>query len=91
MISINWILKGYYRFIFPNLQIKNNSLWFIVHMTLMSLTAMLTASAFLFALAGKGWKWTALPDEDASSKITFSHSIIGIFTISLTLLQVKKI
>ena len=94
LASIGVLLPRYYKNILPKRTLFNKKIWFAVHIILMSLTCLVSVVAFLFVLAALGWEWSALPQSEDSTllkkfkTIDFTHSIIGIVTIGLALIQV---
>ena len=62
-----------------------HEVWFIIHRTLMVSVSVLSLSGLLLILIEKNWSWIPI-----GLNIGFAHSITGILTISLSVLQVKK-
>ncbi len=60
-------------------------LWFIFHLPIMVLVALISIAAFLVILAEDGWSWAGLDDP-----VCFAHSIFGIVTIGIAHFQVNK-
>lgn len=81
--STGIIIARHFKFLFPTKKICDLKIWFVVHRPLMILVAVISIVAFIVILAYKEWSW--LDTEDA---VAFTHSIFGIVTIGLAVLQV---
>lgn len=76
------MLARYSRTMFLGYEIKSLEFWFASHRTLMQSVFVLTIAAFIVIFYKKEWNWV-----DSSDTVGFSHSIVGILTISLTAIQ----
>ena len=96
LASIGVLLPRYYKNILSERTLLKKKIWFAVHIFLMSSTCLISIVAFLFVLAALNWKWTELPQSEDSTllkqfkAVDFSHSIFGIVTIGLALIQVYE-
>ena len=59
--------------------------WFFLHRPIMILVTLITLTSFVVILADTNWKWVAASD---STSVKFTHSIFGIITVCLTIVQV---
>ncbi|CAF0757395.1 unnamed protein product [Brachionus calyciflorus] len=82
MSTLGVLFARYYKYIFPGVKLGGVQFWFTIHRSFMAGVCLLTLVAFGFIFAFKNWKWT-----DPSSRVNFMHSIFGIVTITLCLVQ----
>lgn len=61
----------------------NSEFWFNIHRPFMILVVLMSITAFIVILADLEWKWV-----ENSGSINFIHSIFGIVTIGLAIIQV---
>ena len=61
----------------------NVQFWFFIHRPLMISVPIVSIIAFLIILSQLRWGWV-----DSTEQPNFAHSIIGIITISFSVLQV---
>ena len=64
----------------------NVQFWFFIHRPLMISVPIVSIIAFLVILLQLKWTWV-----DSTNQTNYVHSIIGIITISFSVLQVLKI
>jgi hypothetical protein len=58
--------------------------WFNMHRWSMSLVPIISIVAFILILIDMDWTWMTLDDP-----VGFSHSIVGIIAVILSIIQVK--
>lgn len=73
----------YYRFLGG--EILKKPIWFQVHRALMLSVPVISIVSFLVILADVQWKWIS-----QTISLNFAHSIIGIITIGLSVIQVRQ-
>lgn len=78
------ILARYYKELLPNMNCFNIAFWFHIHRPFMILASLISVIAFFVILAYLDWTWTEQDDL-----VSFTHSIFGIATIGLSVLQVN--
>jgi presenilin-like A22 family membrane protease len=61
----------------------NVQFWFFIHRPLMISVPIISIASFIIILWGCNWSWI-----DNSEQLNFAHSIIGIITISFSVIQV---
>jgi hypothetical protein len=83
LASTGILIARYFKDLMPNTEIFGVKIWFIIHRPIMILVTAISITAFIVILAGLEWKWVS-PDD----KLEFTHSIFGIVTISVSILQV---
>ena len=67
----------------PENKFFGGQLWFAIHRPLMFSVTLISVAAFLIILADLDWNWVELSDP-----LSFAHSITGIATIFLSIIQV---
>lgn len=60
-------------------------LWFNIHRALMIFLPICSITAFIVILAELDWKWVEI-----STPVEFAHSIFGIVTIGISIIQVSE-
>ncbi len=70
----------------PETKYFNFEFWFLIHLILMIATPVLAFISFLVILSDLNWNWI-----DQTSSIDFAHSILGICTVSFSILQVNTL
>jgi hypothetical protein len=83
LASTGILIARYYKFLFPQIRINNVDFWFFVHQPVMFMVPILTIIGFIVVLAELKGKWISSED-----KVKFTHSIFGIVTLGLSVLQV---
>lgn len=78
-------LQGYFKFIFPKTMVFGLQFWFAIHRSVMYLVCIISVIGLGIIFTHKEWKWT-----DPFLKFNFAHSIFGILTVGLALIQVTK-
>jgi hypothetical protein len=81
--SIAIIIARYHKYLFPDTSVFGVKVWFFVHRLFMLITVALTIAGFVVIFWHMDWKWQTKID-----KTNFAHSITGIITIGLVLIQV---
>ena len=61
----------------------DKDVWFVLHVTMMTLVGIINLIAFLIILEASDWQWL-----DSSDPISFSHSIFGIIAFGLVYIQI---
>ena len=61
----------------------NVQFWFFIHKPLMISVPIVSIIAFIIILSQLKWTWV-----DSTDQLNFAHSIIGIITISFSVVQV---
>lgn len=87
---IAWVLLAttgilaarYYKYIFPDVKLCKIDFWFHIHRPLMILVPVISLISFIVILSQLNWNWVS-----SSSSIGLAHSIFGIFTITLSIIQ----
>lgn len=82
LASTGIVFARYYKFIFPDFKPFKLPVWFVVHRTFMMLVPIVTITGFIVILADQDWTWL-----DQSIALNFAHSIIGIITLSFSVIQ----
>lgn len=82
IINFKWLFR-YYKFIFPKVRWFDLQFWFNMHRPMMIMVPIASVVAFIIILSYLDWKWV-----EAEEKTAFAHSIFGIFTICLSIIQV---
>ncbi|CAF0806427.1 unnamed protein product [Brachionus calyciflorus] len=80
--TLGILFARYYKYLNSNKTYFGVQLWFVFHRSLMVSVTMLSLLGLLLILIAKNWKWTS-----SILKINFTHSIIGILTISFSVFQ----
>ncbi|RNA13986.1 ferric-chelate reductase 1 [Brachionus plicatilis] len=80
--TIGILFARYYKPIFPNVKSCGVQFWFIIHRPFMISVCLLSLIGFGFIFSYKNWTWTS-----QSSVKNFAHSIVGLITILLSLIQ----
>lgn len=75
---------GYYKYLLPEKMICNVQFWFVMHRSLMSSVPLLSIIGLFLILYAKDWTWVS-----SSVKINFAHSLTGIITIGISVIQVS--
>lgn len=78
------IYQGYMKLLFPKRKFFQLEFWFVAHRILMVSVVLFSIAGLLLILAFKDWKWVS-----TITKKEFAHSITGIITIALSVLQVR--
>ena len=60
-------------------------MWFIIHRPMMMSVPIISVAAFIVILWEANWQWISISD----STTFFAHSIFGIVTIGLSIIQVS--
>ena len=81
--STGILFARYYKYIFPSVKLMNVQFWFFIHRPLMISVPIISIIAFLIILSQLQWSWIV-----NTSQPNFAHSIIGIITISFSVIQV---
>ena len=92
LMVIAWILFAstgilvarYYKHLLPSKMYCGVKFWFVLHRPIMISVPVLSLIAFLVILSDLDWQWV-----ETSEQLNFAHSIFGIVTISLSIIQVK--
>ena len=82
-VSTGIVLARYYRHILPNFKTCGLEFWFFIHRPIMLLATIFSLVGFFVILAALKGNWVSTKD-----KVEFSHSIFGILTIILSVVQV---
>lgn len=85
MLDFRYLFLRYNKDLAPNLKILNKQLWFLLHMPMMILVPILAIIAFFIILADLDWQWV---ENTEQTRQNYAHSIIGIFAIILSIIQV---
>jgi hypothetical protein len=62
---------------------KKSQFWFFIHRVVLVFATLLSIAAFILVLADQSWTWASYQNG-----ISFAHSITGIITIALAVVQV---
>jgi len=81
--STGILFARYFKFLFPKWKPFELQVWFVVHRPLMMFVAFASVIGFIIILADSDWKWL-----DTKIVANFVHSIFGIVTIGLSVIQV---
>ena len=73
----------YYKYIFPKSKICGLQIWFVFHVPIMIMVAIISIAGLLVILAGVNWTWTTTDEP-----LQFTHAIFGIVAIGLVHIQV---
>ena len=84
--SFGIFLARYFKYIMPGKKILDLAVWFVLHRAIMIAIPLVSIGAFVIILADLGWSWVEM-----SEPLAFSHSIIGIVTVGLSIIQVSII
>lgn len=69
---------------YTNFQLCGCDVWFIVHVSLNLFVVGVLILAFLIILSEQNWQWVT----SESGSVSYAHSIIGIITISFSIVQI---
>lgn len=83
-VSTGILLARYYKYLLPNFKLFGVEFWFLLHTPIMIFAIVCTIIAFCVALAALEGMWPKAADE-----VKFAHSIFGILTIIISLIQVN--
>ncbi len=81
--STGILVARYFKFMLPDVKLCKIKFWFLLHRPLMVCVTLISIASFIIILWGVEWKWVD-PDES----VIFAHSIFGIVTIGLAIIQV---
>lgn len=81
--STGIIIARYYKFLLPTVKICKFDFWFNIHRPLMLLVVIISVVGLIVILSFRNWTWVTTDEP-----VIFAHSIFGIVTISLAVLQV---
>ena len=81
--STGILIARHFKFLFPTKKVCDLKIWFVLHRPLMILVAVISIVGFIVILAYEEWSWLEIDDP-----VAFTHSIFGIVTIGLAILQV---
>ena len=82
--STGIIIARYFKHLLPNSKPCGVQMWFFIHRPIMVLVSLISLGAFIVILLNNKWLWVT-----SGNKIAFAHSMFGIFTICLVILQVS--
>ena len=82
--SIGMIIARYFKSMLPGLKPCDLQFWFIIHKPLMTSIPIISISSLVIILWHSNWQWASL----SNSILAFVHSIFGIFTIGISIIQV---
>ena len=85
--STGIIIARYFKFLLPNTKLCNLQIWFVIHRPMMMCVPIISIAAFILILWEADWQWISLYE----STTFFTHSIFGIVTIGLSIVQVKTL
>jgi hypothetical protein len=83
--STGILIARYFKFMLPNFKLCNLDFWFILHRPIMISVTIISVLGFISILWHSNWQWVSL----SNSVIVFVHSIFGIVTICLSIVQVR--
>ncbi len=84
LVATGILLPRYYKYIFKPRQLCGKDVWFVLHVIIMTLVAVINLIAFLVILSELDWRWVSV-----DRPLEFAHSIFGIFAFGLIYIQVK--
>lgn len=84
--SIGMIIARFYKDLLPNVRVRGVAFWFVLHAPLMILVPIFSIIALVIILVDLQGQWV-IPED----KIAFIHSIFGIITIILSIIQVTLV
>ena len=82
--SFGIFLARYFKYIMPGKKIFDLAVWFVLHRAIMIAVTLVSVGAFIAILADVGWNWIEIDEP-----LAFSHSIVGIVTVGLSIIQVN--
>ena len=82
--STGVLISRYYKFLIGDQRILKYNIWFALHAPVMILVALISIAALLIILSARRWSWVNADEQP----LEFAHSIFGIVTIGLSVIQV---
>lgn len=84
--SIGMVIARYYKYFLPTIEVQGASFWFILHVPLMVFVPIFCVIALVLILVDLNGQWIY-----PQNKIAFIHSIFGIITIIMSIIQVNAV
>ena len=83
--SVGMVVARYYKHLLPNIRVRGVAFWFVLHVPLMIMVPVFSIIALVVILVELNGQW-ANPED----RIKFIHSVFGIITIIMSIIQVKS-
>jgi hypothetical protein len=82
--SVGMIVARYYKDLLPTIRVRGVAFWFVLHVPLMFMVPVFSVIALILILVELNGQWV-----DPEDRVKFIHSVFGIVTIIMTIVQVK--
>ncbi len=83
LASTGILIARYYKYVLPKAKLCGVQFWFNFHRIIMIFVTTLSIVSFIIILSQLNWSWVS--DSDS---VSYTHSIFGILTICLSIIQV---